>query len=569
MTDLFSPGDSPLSLMGAHLWNGCVQGTLALALVFAVCRLFPRVSPNTTSWLWRIAFLKLLVAFAYLGAIPVPVADSPSSGPAAAVRIAATAGSHVWSVVAPISHRPETRSVVPILVMAWYIGAIVSGIRIAWASHRTRLLRRTCRIVDDYELRSVLADLCRTMGIRRAPQLMVGDVIGPLTCGLLSPCIILPDREPEEHTLEESRLILAHELAHVKRHDVLWAWLPMLAQWFFFFNPMLWPARKEWVFAQEAASDAMAVETSGTSCAHYARMLLTHTMRVSISRRFGMAGIFGPYESLKRRLTAMSNAGTTTRRKRVVVAVIITLIAAIGLIPWVAGVAKRSRETEIFAYRDARGMYSLGASEWNVHRQPKWRWHAWSPYHRGISFLGLEDKPVSIYYLCDMNRYRVIGRAEIRYPDGETQIAENRDVDAPGPPDSNSRTRPIRRPPVPDPSPAHLVDTLARSAYSGDARSVRVGNMVLGVGKLIHPRVQSYGPVKDVVLEAEGRILPGLTGKGARTREGAELPIDRAYSTWRVHAERGEYRLATVMERGRLIGYMFNLADGGYGSGTY
>ncbi|MCW3053634.1 MAG: hypothetical protein JWN14_2804, partial [Chthonomonadales bacterium] len=44
------------------LIRACWQGGLALGLVWAVCRLVPRIPAAGRCWLWRLAYLKLLVA---------------------------------------------------------------------------------------------------------------------------------------------------------------------------------------------------------------------------------------------------------------------------------------------------------------------------------------------------------------------------------------------------------------------------------------------------------------------------------------------------------------------------
>jgi len=74
---------------------------------------------------------------------------------------------------------------------------------------------------------------------------------------------------------EDLRLALAHELAHIKRKDLAWNWLPAAAKALFFVNPLVWVAGRELGIAQEMACDEMAVRASGAGLARYGKLLLT------------------------------------------------------------------------------------------------------------------------------------------------------------------------------------------------------------------------------------------------------------------------------------------------------
>ena len=64
--------------------------------------------------------------------------------------------------------------------------------------------------------------------------------------GIGRPTVLLPDVLIESCHPAELRLILAHEVAHLKRRDLTWSWLPLLGQWFFFFHPLVWLGQREW-----------------------------------------------------------------------------------------------------------------------------------------------------------------------------------------------------------------------------------------------------------------------------------------------------------------------------------
>lgn len=75
---------------------------------------------------------------------------------------------------------------------------------------------------------------------------------------------------------------------------------------------------------------------------------------------------------------------------------------------------------------------NMAAAEWNAKGKPIWA--VLSPYHVGLGFVGLDDKPVTIFYLPKKNKYRIVGKAGVCYPNGVVAKAEDTDIKAPGPP---------------------------------------------------------------------------------------------------------------------------------------
>src|SRR5512138_3563002 len=59
------------------LVSACWQGGLAIALVWVVCRAWPRISPRAKCWLWRLAYLKLAAAFLWPAPINLPLLPAP------------------------------------------------------------------------------------------------------------------------------------------------------------------------------------------------------------------------------------------------------------------------------------------------------------------------------------------------------------------------------------------------------------------------------------------------------------------------------------------------------------
>ena len=107
------------------------------------------------------------------------------------------------------------------LFTVWLLGGAACAIRVMGDWRSTQRLRQNCEPLHDQGLLDCCADLRRRLRLRRSPQVVVADrAVSPLLIGLLRPAIVLPATWVTDCTSEELRLMLAHELAHLRRRDL-------------------------------------------------------------------------------------------------------------------------------------------------------------------------------------------------------------------------------------------------------------------------------------------------------------------------------------------------------------
>src|SRR6478735_5598751 len=94
----------------------------------------------------------------------------------------------------------------------------------------------------------------------------------PFACGVFNPTIVLP-AECDDWSLDRRRAVLLHELAHVRRHDLVGHTLGRLACALYWFHPLVWTAAKQLRSESERACDDLAL-TCGARAADYAEHLL-------------------------------------------------------------------------------------------------------------------------------------------------------------------------------------------------------------------------------------------------------------------------------------------------------
>ncbi|WP_405105677.1 M56 family metallopeptidase [Paenibacillus sp. FSL K6-1217] len=146
----------------------------------------------------------------------------------------------------------------------WLLGAAFMLLNGLLYIRRMQRERRRLRRVNAPEILQVVLATRRQFGIRRAiPIYTGGSANNPYLSGFLHPWIFVPEQALRELDASRLRHILAHELAHYKRRDMLWNLLGSLAATIHWFNPLMWLAIRHMKIDREVACDAYVLEVLG------------------------------------------------------------------------------------------------------------------------------------------------------------------------------------------------------------------------------------------------------------------------------------------------------------------
>lgn len=199
--------------------------------------------------------------------VAAPVAVSQQSKPALPAHelpsISEAAASPVRSV-ASHSVRPSWTNWIAGL---WMIGATVMLLRtlisiVEVRQWRTVLSEKSQSGLE--QIQTLLVELSQHLHLRRAVMLLLSDRVKvPAVVGTLWPCILIPPALLTQIPLEQWRIILAHELAHIRRLDALVNLVQMMIESLLFFNPAVWWLSRQIRVEREACCDALAVEVCG------------------------------------------------------------------------------------------------------------------------------------------------------------------------------------------------------------------------------------------------------------------------------------------------------------------
>lgn len=322
------------------LGRASLHGAVAIAAVWAVCRLFPRLPASLRCGLWWLACLKLLVGLVWISPVPVPVLPA-SEEPAAAVlsHTEASAVTDAAPPASPVRSTPEPAA--PALSrLPW--GAALAGlwgagllVHLAWTAFQLRSVRAVVRRsepVGEAWLADLFEELRERLGVWTA-ELRVSSEIGtPQVLGLVRPVVLLPASAVGRLSRADLAMSLCHELLHLRRGDLWLGWVPALAQRLFFFHPLAALAAREYALAREAACDAEVLRILDPAPEAYGRLLLTLGVTPKLPK-LAAAGAAPSFQTLKRRLEMLQQA---SQKKRIHKGWwgAVALLAVAGLVPF-------------------------------------------------------------------------------------------------------------------------------------------------------------------------------------------------------------------------------------------
>ncbi|OEK06960.1 M56 family metallopeptidase [Roseivirga misakiensis] len=140
----------------------------------------------------------------------------------------------------------------------WLVGLILFSIRgIGGLFYLNRIKRKAIEIQDS-KLNILLNKLKKEFSIRSEVLLRESSmVLSPMVSGYFKPMIIFPIGLIQGLTSDEVEVILAHELAHLKRNDFIVSLIITALRSIYFYHPAYWWLQSQLDNEREYASDEM------------------------------------------------------------------------------------------------------------------------------------------------------------------------------------------------------------------------------------------------------------------------------------------------------------------------
>ena len=198
----------------------------------------------------------------------------------------------------------------------WLAGILVLGtILLAVNFAFLRKVRREPLIIDETILR-LFEDCKAQMGVRTVVGLVSSDrVRSPALYGFVRPRLLLPRNLLQMLDRTELRHIFLHELAHLKRHDILVGWLASCLQVLHWPNPLVWLGLHRMRLDRELACDGLAMTALAPDTPRdYGRTIL-HVLECFRDRQYmpALAGLVDNPSQLQRRITMIAQPHRTSQ----------------------------------------------------------------------------------------------------------------------------------------------------------------------------------------------------------------------------------------------------------------
>lgn len=281
-------------------WVRCLaaaswQAAILAAMIGSIDLLASRASSRFRYWLWCIVLARLCVpvglavplgwldrltdffsaVFPFFGGRTSEVLTGIIGTLGKPSLVSSTAGYVIRTPAALVN--PAQSGWMEVLAGIWIAGIAAISAALVLSVCRTVRLLRKCQTVEREDLVSLLERLRASSGVAcpvRLKYLDIQDSSGPAVAGVFRPMIFLPRMMADTWSLRDIKPVLLHELAHIRRFDIIANWVQVIVQAIFFFHPVVWFVNRRLRIVREEVCDDIAVGMLGSGKTHYARSIL-------------------------------------------------------------------------------------------------------------------------------------------------------------------------------------------------------------------------------------------------------------------------------------------------------
>jgi len=248
----------------------------------------------------------------------------------------------------PVGLTSSRREYLSPVAWAMLLAAAGSVLFLCWVSARTL---RTCSLVG-WETWGrpaprwavdVAADCAQKLGLRRVPRVVVTDrVPAAAVLGVFRPVLLLPKPACAELLPKQISHIVLHEMAHVKRGDLVANAVQTLLQIAFWFHPMVWVAAIRLRHLREMCCDATVAAVLREQTGEYRATLAETARRMVFGRSWPTLGLLGLFENpsrIRMRLDHLVRPVWKHARLRISVALTVFAAMVACVVPMTGGTA--------------------------------------------------------------------------------------------------------------------------------------------------------------------------------------------------------------------------------------
>ncbi|HZV33713.1 MAG TPA: M56 family metallopeptidase [Verrucomicrobiae bacterium] len=305
------------------VWKTSVSAAILAALVFLVqWALGKRLTPRLHYALSLLVLIRLLMPvlpvspFSLENILPqktrisqpalhvMPVSNPTAPTPAMAI---------IANSPTPLPTPAKSSNTLGIFCALWLLGCLLLVLLARWRYSKWVRWIDEGEIISDPKLLAILDGARKDMRVRWSVKIVAIPQVGsPAVFGIWNIRLLLPENIMRDLSDEDLRLIFRHEMAHVRRYDVLLNTVLMAVQFLHWFNPVVWFALHRIRADRETICDEMVMRhTEAEERVRYGRLLLKLAEEFPAGQRLlpNTATVVGSQHEIKRRIIMIKNHG--------------------------------------------------------------------------------------------------------------------------------------------------------------------------------------------------------------------------------------------------------------------
>ncbi|MHC4371336.1 MAG: M56 family metallopeptidase [Planctomycetota bacterium] len=182
-----------------------------------------------------------------------------------------------------------------------------------------------------------LTECAKRLNLRRKPVVVVTDNIQtPAVFGLFRPVLLMPVGYIRSLSRKDTEYLLLHELAHIKRGDLLTHSLCIFLQVVYWYNPLLWLVRRRLRHLRELCCDATVASLLRDRTSEYRRTLLEAARQflcTPVEYGLGLVGLFEDSNCLISRINWLEKPIWRYQRMKKLIAITIIGVMLVCVLP--------------------------------------------------------------------------------------------------------------------------------------------------------------------------------------------------------------------------------------------
>lgn len=309
-------------------------------------------------WIWIVLTLRLIIPLGENGRQPVAdmqpqMADQGRSeseivppdmldNGTVQRRVIVEIPAQITTPITVQSEKNSSISMLDIMTFIWIFGSLLFiSVHLINYFHYKHQIFKKGKIVKDRDALYLLLNLKHELHIKcTVPVVEYSEAASPMLIGFFNHVLVLPG---DQYNSEELFFILKHELIHLKRGDIYFKLLFVVANAVHWYNPLVWFMHKEAVVDMELSCDERVTQGSDYATRKaYTETLLSTLHKQSVKKTVLSTEFYGGKRIMKKRF---KNILAKTRKKNGLAVLICAIILTVSMGTMVGcSIAKESAE---------------------------------------------------------------------------------------------------------------------------------------------------------------------------------------------------------------------------------